>query len=281
MLLAIDTATRFISLALYDGIEILAESTWQSLNQHTEQLAPAVYQMMDRGEYEMSDLHALAVSTGPGSYTGLRIGIALAKGFATALKLPLIGVTTLDTLAASQPYYQSGGGLVVAVQAGRGRVIARSYRWQKGRWTSRTEPRIVRWESLPEHIDGPAFVTGEIDAEGMEALHQAQANGVPLNIVPAANRVRRAGYLAQIAWDRLQISENAADEFHASKLVPVYLQSEESQPPAKASKNGDTQDTDAPETDTVEPDETTQASDVSDSNDISETSEATEQEQES
>lgn len=284
MLLAIDTATRFISLALYDGIEILAESTWQSLNQHTEQLAPAVYQMMDRGEYEMSDLHALAVSTGPGSYTGLRIGIALAKGFATALKLPLIGVSTLDTLAASQPNYQTGGGLVVAVQAGRGRVIVRSYRWQKGRWTSRTEPRIVRWESLSEHIDGPAFVTGEIDAEGMAALHEAQANGVPLNVVPAASRMRRAGYLAQIAWDRLQASGSPAEEFHASKLVPVYLQSEESQPPAKQSKDGtlktDTLETDTPEADASET-SMTEGDEISEVSGFNESSETTEQEQES
>jgi tRNA threonylcarbamoyladenosine biosynthesis protein TsaB len=249
MLLAIDTATRFISIALYDGIEILTESTWQSLNQHTEQLAPAVYEMMERGEYEMSNLTALAVSTGPGSYTGLRIGIALAKGFATALKVPLVGVTTLDTLAASQPNYQSGGGLVVAVQAGRGRVIVRSYRWQKGHWNSRTEPRIVRWESLPEHIDGLAFITGEIDAEGMAKLQEVQADGVPLNIVPAANRVRRAGYLAQIAWDRLQASDNPQEEFHSSKLMPVYLQSEDSQPPAKGrrSKNGGSKNTGASE----------------------------------
>ncbi len=239
MLLAIDTATRFVSIALYDGVEILAEQTWQSLNQHTEQLAPAVYHLMERAEIEMDALTALAVSTGPGSYTGLRIGIALAKGFATALKVPLVGVTTLDTLAASQPYYQSGGGLVVAVQAGRGRVIVRSYRWRKGEWTSRTEPRIVRWESLPEHIDGPAFVTGEIDAEGQESLKSAQAQGVPLTIVPAAHRVRRAGYLAQIAWDRLAASEDANREYQASRVVPIYLQSEETQPPKRASKSDD------------------------------------------
>jgi tRNA threonylcarbamoyladenosine biosynthesis protein TsaB len=236
MLLAIDTATRSISIGLYDGVEILAESTWQSLNHHTEQLAPAVYHMMDRGEYEMSDLRSLAVSIGPGSYTGLRIGIALAKGFATAMKLPLVGVTTLDTLAASQPYYQSGTGLVVAVQAGRGRVIVRSYRWQKGQWTSRTEPRIVRWESLSEHIDGPAFVTGEIGEEGMEALQTAKASGVPLSIAPAAHRVRRAGYLAQVAWDRLTASEKPSEEYHATKLMPIYLQTEETQPPAKTSR---------------------------------------------
>ncbi len=237
MLLAIDTATRFVSIALYNGVEILAEQTWQSLNQHTEQLAPAVYHMMERAEIEMDELTGLGISTGPGSYTGLRIGIALAKGFATALNVPLVGVTTLDTLASSQPYYQSGGGLVVAVQAGRGRVIARSYRWRKGEWTSRTDPRIVRWESLPEHIDGPAFVTGEIDTEGQEILRAAQEQGVPLTIVPAAHRVRRAGYLAQLAWDRLAASDAPEREYHPSQVMPVYLQSEETQPPQRPSKS--------------------------------------------
>lgn len=235
MLLAIDTATRFISLAIYDGQALLAEQTWQSHNNHTRQLAPAIFTLLDGCDLDMSDLTALAVSTGPGSYTGLRIGVSLAKGIAAARKLPLVGVTTLDTLAASQPYYQSGGGLIVVVQAGRGRVIVRTYRWRKGQWASRAEPQLMDWEGLLAQIDGPAYITGEIDAQGLEVLQTAQAKDLPITLAPGAHRLRRAGFLAQTAWDLWQAAENKAI-FDPAKLSPIYIKTEEkkSEEPADA-----------------------------------------------
>ena len=101
MLLAIDTTTRFVSIALYNGVEILAEQTWQSLNQHTEQLAPAVYHMMERAEIEMDELTGLGISTGPGSYTGLRIGIALAL----VMRLVLLAMVAL-IVKATTPLFE-------------------------------------------------------------------------------------------------------------------------------------------------------------------------------
>ena len=123
MLLAIDTATRIMSLALHDGDTLLAEQSWNTRNRHTVELAPAVLNMLNSLEMSVADLAGLGVSIGPGSYTGLRIGVAFAKGLAAAHRLPLVGVTTLDTLAAAQPHHQSGMGLIAVVQAGRGRKM--------------------------------------------------------------------------------------------------------------------------------------------------------------
>ena len=92
-LLAIDTATQFISLALHDGQQMLAEQTWFSENHHTVELAPAVRMLLESARLTAADLTALAVSIGPGSYTGLRIGVALAKGIAGARRLPLVGMS--------------------------------------------------------------------------------------------------------------------------------------------------------------------------------------------
>lgn len=226
MLLAIDTATRFISIALYDGHNLLAEQTWQSFNNHTAQLAPAIFNLLDQSELDITQLTGVGVSIGPGSYTGLRIGVAFAKGIASAHHLPLVGVTTLDTLAASQPYYQSGGGLVVVVQAGRGRVIVKTYRWRKGQWASRVEPQLMDWNGLLKHIDGPAYITGELDDEGLAILKHAQeADALPISIVPAAHRLRRAGFLAQTAWDILHES-NDPSAFSAAKVTPIYIKSD-------------------------------------------------------
>jgi tRNA threonylcarbamoyladenosine biosynthesis protein TsaB len=180
------------------------------------------------------------VSTGPGSYTGLRIGVSLAKGIASARKLPLIGITTLDTLAASQPYYQSGGGLVVVVQAGRGRVIVKTYRWRKGQWASRAEPRLMDWHGLLNHIDGPAYVTGEIDEEGLAILKEAQSEK-PITLVPGSHRLRRAGFLAQSAWEIYHSAEDKS-AFAPAKLTPIYIKSEE-----KSEEETPKAETDSPE----------------------------------
>lgn len=226
MLLAIDTATRFISLALHDGKNLLAEETWQTANNHTVQLAPAVFRLCEQNEVEIEDLTALAVSIGPGSYTGLRIGVSLAKGMASARKLPLVGVTTLDTIAAGQPNYQSGSGLVAVVQAGRGRVIVKTYKWRKGQWAGRGEPQLMNWESLVNNIDGAAVITGEITDEGFQVLEEAQKKDIPITIMPAAYRLRRAGFLAECAWEQLN-STGDKSLFTPARLTPLYVKSEE------------------------------------------------------
>jgi tRNA threonylcarbamoyladenosine biosynthesis protein TsaB len=222
MLLAIDTATQSVSLALHDGQHVRAEQTWHSSNNHTVELAPAVLAMLQRAGCRMADLTALAVSIGPGSYTGLRIGVALAKGIASARGLPLVGLGTLDILASAQPQFT--GGLIVTAQAGRGRVIAATYQWRKGRWKLRHEPESMRWDELIASIDGPALLTGEISADGMATLNEARANGTPVTLAPPAQRLRRAGFLAEEAWARLR--EEKAD-FPAASVVPVYVKTKD------------------------------------------------------
>ncbi|HEX2908079.1 MAG TPA: tRNA (adenosine(37)-N6)-threonylcarbamoyltransferase complex dimerization subunit type 1 TsaB [Phototrophicaceae bacterium] len=226
MLLAIDTATQIMSLALHDGRKLLAEQTWHTANNHTIELAPAIQAILKHCGVTFNDLNALAVSTGPGSYSGLRVGVSLAKGLAAAQQLPLVGVSTLDTLAAGQPYYQ--GCLLVVLQAGRGRIIVARYQWRKGRWGSRGEPQLMEWGTLFSSIDGTAYLTGEISDEGYTALEKAQAENVPITLVPSAYRLRRAGFLAEEAITRLSSGKAG---FEAAKLVPIYIKTQDSPQP--------------------------------------------------
>lgn len=227
MLLAIDTSTRQLSLALHDGHKLLAEHTWISNNNHTIQLTPTIQQIFERTEVPITALTALAVSIGPGSYTGLRIGVATAKGMALAHKLPLVGLTSLDVLAAGQPYYQSGAGLIAVVQAGRGRIIVNTYRWRKNQWQTHTEPRIMTWQELIESIDGKAFITGEVDEKGQKIIAEMdeQEDARSLTIVPGAGRLRRAGFMAEMALEKLNEAEDVA-EYAPELVVPIYLKSE-------------------------------------------------------
>jgi tRNA threonylcarbamoyladenosine biosynthesis protein TsaB len=220
MLLAIDTATRIMSLALHDGHNLMAEQTWHTANNHTAELAPTILSLLARCETSIDDLAALAVSTGPGSFTGLRIGVSLAKGLAAARNLPLIGASTLDTLASAHPHYHQHG-MVVVVEAGRGRIIAATYRWGKNEWVNRGEPRLMDWETLLANIDGPAYITGDIDADGHAALAAAQSGGIPVRITASGLRLRRAGFLAEIALQQLAQSDAAA--FDPNLIAPIYV----------------------------------------------------------
>lgn len=224
MLLAVDTATRVMSLALHNGDDLIAEQTLTAGNQQSALLAPGIASVMRACDVQPSALTAVAVCTGPGSYTGLRIGVALAKGIAGANRLPLIGVSTLDSLAAAQPFTNTRHTLIAIAQAGRGRLIAARYRVKKGRWMPNEAPALTTWGDLLSAIEEQSYITGEIDAEGREALQQAQGQDIPVTLVSAASRLRRAGYLAEEAWRRLHAGE--PEHFQPARLQPVYLKSD-------------------------------------------------------
>ncbi len=223
-LLAIDTATQFISLALHDGQQMLAEQTWFSENQHSVELVPAVHNMLRTAKLTPSDLSALAVCIGPGSYTGLRIGVALAKGMAAARELPLVGVSTFDIMAAGQP--QVTGALILVLNAGRKRIVTARYGWRKDGWKPRGEPQNIDWTELLENL-GSATISGEISAEGREAVAAAQANGALITLTPPVLRLRRAGFLAEEAWARLRGS-TGRNAFRAADVAPLYVQTKDS-----------------------------------------------------
>ncbi|OFX09309.1 MAG: tRNA (adenosine(37)-N6)-threonylcarbamoyltransferase complex dimerization subunit type 1 TsaB, partial [Anaerolinea sp. RIFOXYB12_FULL_60_12] len=103
MLLAVDTSTAQLGLALYDGAAVAAELTWTSRQRHTVELAPALAGLLGRVGLTMGDISALGVAIGPGSFTSLRVGLAFVKGLALARRLPLIGVPTLNVVAVSVP----------------------------------------------------------------------------------------------------------------------------------------------------------------------------------
>jgi tRNA threonylcarbamoyladenosine biosynthesis protein TsaB len=216
VILALDTATRVISIALHDDREVIAEQTWRTAEHHTVELAAAVRDLLSRVGIAPRDLWAVAVALGPGSYTGLRIGLALAKGLilATTPPRPLIGVPTLDITAAAQVHVW--GRLCAVSQAGRGRINAAFYDWRDDHWHIDDSPFTVAWPDLAARIDRPTQIAGEISPAGIEAL---SALGDLVRIASGAESLRRAGFLAEIACCRL--AEGLSDD--PATLAPIYL----------------------------------------------------------
>lgn len=217
MILAIDTATRMVGVALHDGDSIVAEVTYQTNDHHTTELAPLIADTLHRAGLAATDLSGLAVARGPGSFTGLRIGMSVAKGMAitTTPPLPLIGVPTLDIVAAVQPPHAD---LLWAIaQAGRGRISAGLYRWQPlpAGWQPEAPVQITTWENLAQAIAGRTQVAGEIDPAGR---HFLLAQGDHIMVSTPAVSLRRPGVLAEIAYARLR----AGMVDNAESLVPLY-----------------------------------------------------------
>lgn len=98
-LLSIDTATRISGLALHQGENLVAESFLHTAKTHSERLMPMILQILQNAGISFAELDAVAVAEGPGSFTGLRIGMATAKGIAQVRSIPLLGINTLDALA--------------------------------------------------------------------------------------------------------------------------------------------------------------------------------------
>jgi tRNA threonylcarbamoyladenosine biosynthesis protein TsaB len=217
VLLALDTATKTVGIAVHDGTQVLAECIWRTQGHHSRELAPEVAMMLRRVGVEAAALTALAVSLGPGSFNGLRIGMALAKGIALAHNLPLVGIPTHDIISSNQPKREMP--LVVVIEAGRGRVAALWYKWGRAGWKVVGHPVSLTWDGLLARLDRPAYVCGEIDPEQRRAL----AGDPRAVLAPPAECVRRPGFLAEMAWERLK----GARRPDAGTLAPMYLQTRE------------------------------------------------------
>ena len=213
MLLAVDTSTAQVGLAIYDGSQVVGEYAWRSRQRHTVELAPAVFELLTRCGLTMDDVLALGVALGPGSFTSLRVGLSLVKGFALARGLPLIGIPTLDVLAADQPLARRP--LLVAIQAGRGRLAAGWYKRSRSGWQAKGPARVVTAKALAEEVKSPAIVCAELTAEERQTL----AGNAEIQLASPAQSVRRPAVLAERAWRRWQ----AGDVDDRATLAPIYL----------------------------------------------------------
>lgn len=213
-LLAIDTSTRVVGLALVDSAQVIYEAAWQSNDHHTVELAPAIAEAMRKTGMATDALGALAVANGPGSFTGLRIGMALAKGMAAALGIPIIAVPTLDILAAAQP--QVDIPLIAVLKAGRGRLVCGKYTHVEGIWQPLGELAVLRLEELIERIQAATLICGELDEQERSILKKNSRHAV---LASPAQSLRRPAFLAEVAWRRWMAGK--IDD--PLSLAPVYM----------------------------------------------------------
>jgi tRNA threonylcarbamoyladenosine biosynthesis protein TsaB len=215
MLLALDTSTQWAGVALYDGEKgLVAERNWRSGRQHTVELMPEVARLLELAGASATDLQAVGVALGPGSFTGLRVALAAAKGLALARGLPIVGAGTLDVVA--YPHQDRAWPVVAVVEAGRGRLCWAIYEHGARGWAARAPHVLSSVDELAGALDGQAFFAGELSSA--ERAFLAGRLGERARFLPPALAMRRAGYLAEIGWRRLQ----AGERDDPVTLSPIY-----------------------------------------------------------
>ncbi len=217
MLLAIDTATSLAGIALHDTRGPRGAIRWRTERNHTVELLPHIVRLLAEAGGNTHDLQVIAVAIGPGSYTGLRIGLSVAKGFCLAHGAALVGVPTLDISARAYPV--CGAELCALLQAGRGRLAARFYQAVQGTWQAGAEDFFGRAEELATACAGrTVFFAGEIDPATERAL--GERLGQHASFAPEGERSRDPGVLALLGWQRWK----DGDAEDVETLVPVYGQ---------------------------------------------------------
>lgn len=213
MLLAVDTSTAFVGLALYDGDRVLGEMTWTTSQHHTSELSPALSGLLSRCGASMSSVNALGVAVGPGSFTSLRVGLSLVKGIALARNIPVVGVSTLDVIATAQPLAKHP--LVTVIQAGRTRVAYGVYKPVRKQWQAEGPVRSGTLDELLAELESPSLIAGELTSDERRKISKIKK----MHLASPALCVRRPAVLAELAWKRWQ--KNDVDDLAA--LAPVYL----------------------------------------------------------
>ncbi|MER5854301.1 tRNA (adenosine(37)-N6)-threonylcarbamoyltransferase complex dimerization subunit type 1 TsaB [Streptomyces sp. NPDC059688] len=158
LLLALDTATPAVTVALHDGTDVIASSSQVDARRHGELLLPAVDRVLAEAGLKLEAVTAIVVGTGPGPYTGLRVGLMTADTFGLALGVPVHGLCTLDALAHAADIEK--GPFVVATDARRKEVYWAKYADSR---TRLTDPAVDRPADIAEQVAGlPAVGAGAL-----------------------------------------------------------------------------------------------------------------------
>ena len=224
LLLALDTATPAMTVALHDGARVLAGQTTVRSRGHGELLAAMIEQVLAAGGAKRTDLQAIAVGTGPGPYTGLRAGLVTARVLASALDVPAVGVCTLDVIARAAAPAAAGRGFIVATDARRKELYWARYA-PAGRRIG--EPAV----SSPAEVALAAAAPGAGPAASGPAPWPVAGEGPALypelGACAIPPRYPDAAQLAEMAAERL------ADGGPLEPPQPLYLRRPDARVPGK------------------------------------------------
>ena len=217
LILAFETSAKACSVALYRDEALLAESYQNTGLTHSQTLMPMAETLVAQCGLTLQDVEAVAVAAGPGSFTGVRIGVAAAKGFAWGKEIPCCGVSTLESMALGLGIHS--GYVLPVMDARRSQVYTALFYAEGGNMTRIREDRAISLQELGEDIRGldkPVFLVGDGSRVCFEALHEA----VPQLVMPPEHRMHQRAAGVGLAAQKQLLSGANCD---GAALTPNYL----------------------------------------------------------
>ena len=217
LILAFETSAKAASVALMDGTKLLGESYQNTGLTHSQTLMVMAEDVLKQCGKSARDVEAVAVAEGPGSFTGVRIGVAAAKGYAWGKEIPCYGVSTLEAMAESLGIYE--GYICPAMDARRSQVYNALFRVEKGIISRVAEDRAIALADLKEELltlEGPIFLVGD----GSTLTYNTLKDSVENLILPPEHRMHQRAVGVGLVAARMA-AEGLAPS--GGELTPNYL----------------------------------------------------------
>ena len=215
LILGIESSAKAASAALYRDGELLAECYQRSALTHSRTLLPMIRDMLNNTDIKDESIDAVAVAQGPGSFTGIRIGVSTAKGLCWGLSKPAIGVSTLEAMAQLALFVPEETVVCPAMDARRSQVYNALFEIRNGTLVRLTEDRPISAEALAQELSTlgrSVWVMGDGWKLCADALGKA---GVPFTVAPETVRYQRASGVCLAAAGKTPVD--------AQELLPEYL----------------------------------------------------------
>lgn len=216
-ILAFETSAKAASVALTENGKLMGECYQNTGMTHSQTLMVMAQDLLRQCGWDISSLDGLAVAEGPGSFTGVRIGMAAAKGMAWGAELPCYGVSTLEAMAVSFGAWQ--GYVCPVMDARRAQVYNALFHAERGQLRRVTPDRAISLSELAEEIKNlaePIFLVGD----GSILCYNTLLETVPGLVLPPEHRMHQRAAGVALAAERIAAAGNAGD---AASLVPNYL----------------------------------------------------------
>ncbi len=214
-ILALDTTAEVCTAAICDDKKLIAEMTVNTGNTHSQTLLPVVEQILKISETELDEIDCFSCSTGPGSFTGVRIGVATVKGIAYGMDKPCVSVSTLEALAYNLIGFD--GIICPVMNARRNQVYNALFECKNGVLIRLCDDRALSIEELDEElsaVEKPIYLVGDgysITEKGFKKTK--------IGFVPERMRVQSAYSVACCAFEKYNMGQTLTD----GEIVPIYL----------------------------------------------------------
>lgn len=221
--LGLDTSTLMTTCGVIDEEKLLGEYSLSQDMSHSEKLVPMVKEVLTSLDLKVKDIDLFGVSIGPGSFTGLRIGIATVKAFAHLSKKPIVGVSTLEALAYNLPYNEI---IVPMIDARRERVYTGIYTWENGIIKTLMKPDVIEVKELLAILDkdySNVVVNGDGSIIFKDLIKDVLKDKVKFATI--GQNMCRASSICELAL--LKYKNNIVDDFYT--LAPDYLRETQAQ----------------------------------------------------